>query len=97
MLASLAPGPVVDARGAIGQPRLVGVRAGRNKDFDRLVLDFEAPAPGVQVQYVDQLLLDGSGSPVPLRGRAVVEVVIRPAVAHRDDGTQATALTSALR
>lgn len=87
MSASLAPGPVIDAQRAIGQARLVGVRAGRNKDFDRLVFDFEGPAPGVQVQYVDQLLEDGSGNPVPLRGRAVVQIVIHPAVAHRDDGT----------
>jgi putative peptidoglycan binding protein len=85
--ASLMPGPVTEAPEPTGQARLVGVRAGRNKDFDRLVFDVDGPVPGVRVQYVDQLLQDGSGNPIPLRGRAVVQVVIRPAVAHRDDGT----------
>jgi hypothetical protein len=69
------------------QALLVGVRAGRNKDFDRLVFDFEGPVPGVRVQYVEELVQDGSGIPIPLRGRAIVEIVIRPAAAHRDDGS----------
>ncbi|MBM7807520.1 hypothetical protein JOD57_003357 [Geodermatophilus bullaregiensis] len=70
-----------------GRTFLVGVRAGRNKDFDRLVLDFEGPAPGYHVRYVDQLIEDGSGRPIPLRGRAVVEITLQPAAAHRDDGS----------
>jgi hypothetical protein len=70
-----------------GATFLVRVRAGRNKDFDRLVFDFEGPAPGFLVRYVDQLIEDGSGRPVPLRGRAVVEITMRPAAAHREDGT----------
>jgi hypothetical protein len=70
-----------------GTAFLVRVRAGRNKDFDRLVFDVEDPAPGFLVRYVDQLIEDGSGRPVPLRGRAVVEITLRPAAAHRDDGT----------
>jgi peptidoglycan hydrolase-like protein with peptidoglycan-binding domain len=70
-----------------GQALLVGVRAGRNKDFDRLVFDFEGTVPGLRVEYVDELVQDGSGIPIPLRGRAVVQIVIRPASAHRDDGT----------
>jgi Putative peptidoglycan binding domain len=87
--AGLTPGPVEEAEAAemMGQALLVGVRAGRNKDFDRLVFDFQGPVPGVQVQYVPELVQDGSGHPVPLRGRAVVEIVMRPAAAHRGDGT----------
>src|SRR4029453_1164565 len=73
------------------QAVLLRVRAGRNKDFDRLVFDFEGPAPGHRVQYVPQLVQDGSGRPIPLRGRAVVEIVLRPAVAHRDDGSSTLA------
>ncbi|MGY1692024.1 peptidoglycan-binding domain-containing protein [Geodermatophilus sp. SYSU D01105] len=85
---TLTTGPI-DEAGAhhVGRTFLVGVRAGRNKDFDRLVFDFEGPAPGFRVQYVDQLIEDGSGRPIPLRGRAVVEVTLQPAAAHRDDGT----------
>ena len=70
-----------------GLALLVRVRAGRNKDFDRLVFDFDGPAPGYHVRYVNQLIQDGSGQPIPLRGRAVVEITLRPAAAHRDDGS----------
>ncbi|HEX2300355.1 MAG TPA: peptidoglycan-binding domain-containing protein [Pseudonocardiaceae bacterium] len=84
--ASLSQDPIEQTADGHGVALLVGVRAGRNKDFDRLVFDFEGPAPGLRVQYVPQLLRDGSGEPIPLSGRAVVEVVIRPAAAHRDDG-----------
>ncbi|WP_216870593.1 AMIN-like domain-containing (lipo)protein [Modestobacter excelsi] len=76
--ASLTPGPVIDAQGPIGQAQLVGVRAGRNKDFDRLVLDFEEPVPGNLVQYVRHLLQDGSGNPVPLRGGVAVDGIVGP-------------------
>jgi peptidoglycan hydrolase-like protein with peptidoglycan-binding domain len=87
MSASLAPGSIQQTTDDVGTALLVRVRAGRNKDFDRLVFDFEGPVPGVRVQYVKQLVQDGSGQPIPLRGRAVVQTVIQPAAAHRDDGT----------
>jgi peptidoglycan hydrolase-like protein with peptidoglycan-binding domain len=83
----LRPGPVVQPTDGISQAVLVRVRAGRNKDFDRLVFDFDGPPPGMRVQYVNQLVEDGSGRPIPLRGRAVVQIVIQPAVAHREDGS----------
>ncbi|WP_233517517.1 peptidoglycan-binding domain-containing protein [Geodermatophilus marinus] len=85
---TLTTGPIEEA-GADHDERtlLVGVRAGRNEDFDRLVLDFAGPLPGFRVQYVDRLVEDGTGDPVPLRGRAVVEITLQPAAAHRDDGT----------
>lgn len=87
--AGLTPGwsEEAEATAVMGQALLVGVRAGRNKDFDRLVFDFRGPVPGVQVRYVPELTQDGSGHPIPLRGRAVVEIVMRPAAAHREDGT----------
>jgi hypothetical protein len=84
---ALTTGPIEETAHSAGQALLIRVRAGRNKDFDRLVFDFEGPAPGFHVQYVDQLIEDGSGRPIPLRGRAVVEISIRPAAAHRDDGS----------
>jgi hypothetical protein len=66
------------------------IRAGRNKDFDRLVFDLDGPVPGVQVQYVPELRHQGSGEVVPLRGRAVVQIDIRPAAAHTDGGHPTT-------
>jgi len=86
-LASLTEGPIEHVADRTDLALLIRVRAGRNKDFDRVVFDFEGPVPGTRVEYVDELVQDGSGIPIPLRGRAVVQIVIRPAAAHRDDGT----------
>ncbi len=83
----MTEGPIEQTGEGGGIALLVGVRAGRNKDFDRLVFDFEGPIPGVRVQYVDRLIQDGSGNVIPVRGRAIVEIVLSPAAAHRDDGT----------
>ncbi|HEU0103156.1 MAG TPA: peptidoglycan-binding domain-containing protein [Mycobacteriales bacterium] len=66
---------------------LVAVRAGRNKDFDRLVFEFDGPPPGHRVAYVPELFQDGSGNPIPLRGEAVLQVTLQPASGRRDDGT----------
>lgn len=84
---SLTTEPISHAADTPEQALLRRVRAGRNKDFDRLVFDFDGPVPGVDVQYVRELIEDGSGNPIPLRGRAVVQVVMQPAVAHHEDGT----------
>ena len=71
---------------AVFPARLRRIRAGRNPAFDRLVFDLDGPVPGVRVQYVDVLRREGSGDPVPLRGRAVVQVDVHPATAHTDEG-----------
>ena len=84
---SLTTDRISHAADTQGQALLQRVRAGRNKDFDRLVFDFDGPVPGVDVQYVRELVEDGSGNPIPLRGRAVVQIVMQPAVAHHEDGT----------
>ena len=84
---SLTTEPIDQAADTPGQALLRRVRAGRNKDFDRLVFDFDGPVPGVGVQSVPELTEDGSGNPIPLRGRAVVQIVMQPAVAHHEDGT----------
>lgn len=80
---------VVAAAGA-GIARLVAVRVGGHTTFDRLVFEFAGQAPGATVRYVAQVLGDGSGQPIPLRGRAFLEVAMTPADAH--DGTGASTL-----
>ena len=55
---------------------LDGVRAGRHACFDRLVLDVSGKAQGYSVRYVDAVRSDGSGSVVPVRGGARLEVVV---------------------
>jgi hypothetical protein len=59
---------------------LVDVRAGRHTCYDRLVLEFRGPVNGYNVRYVKQVSQDGSGKPVPLAGRAALQVtVVAPA------------------
>lgn len=64
---------------------LQNVRAGRQACFDRLVFDIAGPRTGFHVEYVTQVTADGSGEPVPLRGGAFLQVVVR-APGHDDAG-----------
>lgn len=71
-------------------PLLVAVRAAVHPGFDRVVFEFRGGLPGDRsVQYVPELLGDASGLPVPVAGRAVLQVRFSPAQAH-DDAGQAT-------
>ena len=54
---------------------LQGVRAGRHDCFDRLVFDLGGRSTEYRVQYVGQVVADGSGLPVPLRGGAFLQIV----------------------
>jgi peptidoglycan hydrolase-like protein with peptidoglycan-binding domain len=66
--------------------RFTAVRIGGHTTFDRVVLEFTGGSPGFRVEYVDQVLQDGSGEPVPLRGRAFLQVSVSPASAFDDHG-----------
>ncbi len=78
--------PVVKERPATGLPTLVRVRTGRHARYDRVVFDLDGPRPGyLSVRYVPQIVSDGSGERVPMRGRAYLEVVF-DATAHDDSG-----------
>lgn len=52
------------------------VQAARRGCFDRLVIDLHGRLAGYTVRYVDQVLGEGSGLPVPLRGVAFLEVTV---------------------
>jgi hypothetical protein len=68
---------------------LAGVRGGRHGCYDRLVLDMRAPgADGYRVRYVKKVLADASGTVVPLRGGAELEIIAQ-APAYDENG-QAT-------
>jgi hypothetical protein len=56
------------------QPSLVNVRAGRHACFDRLVLDI-GKGGSARVRYVTNVLTQGKGDVVPLRGGARLEIV----------------------
>jgi len=68
-----------------GSDGLTNVRAGRHACFDRLVLDGVSFA---RVRYVHQVLEDGSGRVVPLRGGARLQIIT-----NRSDDVQTGKLT----
>jgi hypothetical protein len=89
-LASTQPGystqPRVVEHAPLGSPTLTGLRAGRHASFDRVVFQLDGPIPSYySVRYVPMVHLDGSGDPLPLRGTAFLEVVVR-APTHDQDG-----------
>lgn len=63
---------------------LTNVRAGRHACYDRLVLDISAPLTAWSVEYVDQVIQDGSGLPVRVNGGARLQVVARVGVVPTD-------------
>jgi hypothetical protein len=70
------------------QRDLINVRSGRHTCFDRLVVDLNgagSTATGYSVTYVTAVVQDGSGKPVPLRGGAKLQIVVK-APAYDDRG-----------
>jgi hypothetical protein len=76
------------------RPILVAIRAAHHSEeipnYDRVVFQFNGPIPPLRIEYVKQLLGDGSGLPVDIAGRSILLVQFTPAQAHDDTG-QATA------
>jgi Putative peptidoglycan binding domain len=67
-------------------PTLAAVRVGGHATFDRVVFELEGDRPGHDVRYVDQVVQDGSGLPIPLDGRAFLQVSLIPATALSEEG-----------
>ena len=69
-----------EGAGGSAGPRTAKVRdlrAGMHRCYDRLVIDLgPGQHPGYQVRYVAEVDSQGSGSPIPLRGRAQLLVQI---------------------
>ena len=79
--------PEVAGRADPGDDLVQDVRAGRHECFDRIVVDV-AEVSGFDswsVRYVTSVREDGSGTVVPLRGGADLQVTLG-AVAHDDRG-----------
>ena len=67
------------------------VRAGRHACFDRLVIEIggeDTTFGSYDVEYVDRVYSEGKGDPVPVRGAADLQIVVR-APAH-DSGYRPT-------
>jgi hypothetical protein len=73
-------------------PTLVGIRAAHHSTFDRVVFVFSGGLPNShQVGYVDKLIADGSGKPVRIAGRAILQVRLSRATASDSSGPTAPA------
>jgi hypothetical protein len=68
-------------------PRLVDIRTGRHPNFDRVVLDFRGGPPGYVAGYVNKVYADPSGRLIRLKGDASLMIRLKPATAHRADGS----------
>jgi hypothetical protein len=59
---------------------LTEVRVGRHEGFDRVVWNFDGPAPSYRIGYVDlPVTEDGSGNVVQLEGEAALQAIFSPA------------------
>ncbi|KRA31399.1 MULTISPECIES: AMIN-like domain-containing (lipo)protein [unclassified Nocardioides] len=73
-------GSLAKARSSYSSKQITNVRSGRHACFDRLVIDVNARgrgAPGYVVKYVKAVTMDASGAPVPLRGGARLQIIVR--------------------
>ena len=71
-------------------PILVAIRAAyhpkETPKYERAVFEFSGPVPYLRIEYVTQLIADGSGALVGISGRAILQVQFTPAQAHNDRG-----------
>ena len=68
---------------ATATSRVVAVRAVHHPGFDRLVFEFSGPPPSRQhVRYVNRLIADPSGRPIPIAGRTILAASFFPATAQ---------------
>ncbi|MFG1707252.1 hypothetical protein ACFLIM_29050 [Nonomuraea sp. M3C6] len=69
------------------EPAVVtAVRYDAHDTYDRLVVDLAGDMPGYNVKWVDNLVQDGSGRPIDVRGGAYLQLTLFPANAHDEDG-----------
>lgn len=65
---------------------LYRVRVGQHDCYDRVVFDLNGPDPvSYAVAYVPVVVADGSGEPVPVRGRSALAVIVRAPVHGADN------------
>lgn len=69
-------------------PVITAVRTAKHASchFDRLVFDISGRHPGYHIQFVKQVISDGSGMPIKMPGKRFLLITLRPAQAHRGSG-----------
>lgn len=78
---------------AVAATVIVGVRAGRHPCFDRLVVDLDGEATGFDVAYVPALVGVARDDEIPLRGTAVLRIVILAPGYDPDTGAATVSIT----
>jgi hypothetical protein len=81
----LAWGSLAQAAPEMSSASVTNVRTGQHYCFDRMVVDLNGPAKGYTVRYVPDVLQDGSGAAVPLRGSAFLQIAVN-APAYNSNG-----------
>jgi hypothetical protein len=82
---------------------LVAIRAAYHPEakprYDRVVFQFSGPVPQIDPHpgYVKQLIGDGSGLPVPISSKAILQFTMRPAQAIHEDHGRITALPARIK
>src|SRR5919202_5840513 len=83
------------AHAAAAQPAvstLVAIRVAYHPEakprYDRVVFEFSGPVPQIDPHpgYVKELRGDPSDMPIPICGKAIFEITMRPAQAHNEHG-----------
>lgn len=69
-------GSLAKSTPGLTQAQVVNVRTGQQTCYDRLVIDLNGPVAGYSVRYVPQVVQDGSGLPIELRGNAFLQVTV---------------------
>jgi hypothetical protein len=78
--------PVQVTRNVKPTPKVVDLRVGEHRNFDRVVIDLAGKVPGYTVKYTRMLTYEGSGEAVPLKGRKFMSIALFPARAHNAQG-----------
>ncbi len=96
---SSRPGAVSHTYPVPPVPELVRIGVGDHpsdpgeRPYNRMSFTFNTAFPSYQFRYVDQLVGDASGQPIPLEGRGVLMISFREAQAHTPDGTKGTVVS----
>ncbi|MCW2795024.1 hypothetical protein [Nocardioides sp.] len=67
-------------------PRVVDLAYAAHGRYDRVVITVRGRIPGDAVRYGRNFTYDGSGKPVPIHGRAGLQLSLAPAYAHNRHG-----------
>ena len=93
------PGRVTHASAVPPVPELVQIKVGAHQAmagalaYDRISFTFSNAFPSYRIEFVSNLVSDGSGKVIPLGGQGVLEIVFTGAQAHTADGTRSSIIS----